>query len=79
MHHRVPSLVALILFGSVVSADEPAWRYVAEVGADSPMRPVFRFVALSATKPDELAEEARYRGKAQKYAQIRYGSDDCGR
>ncbi len=58
---------------------EPASRYVGEVEADSPIRPVFRFVALSGSKPEDLREEVRYRGKEQKYAQIRYGSDDSRR
>lgn len=79
MNHRVACLVALFLSGAVAFADEPAWRYVAETGTDSPIRPVFRFVTLSDTKPEELGEEVRYRGKGQKYAQIRYGSDDSRR
>ena len=72
-------LVGLLLGSANALADEPAWRYVAKVEADSPIRPVFRFVTLSATKPEELGEEVRYRGKVQKYAQIRYGSDDSRR
>jgi len=59
--------------------NEPAWRYVAKAEADSPVRPVFRFVPLSATKPEELREDVSYRGKERKYAQIRYGSDDSRR
>src|SRR5690348_4022917 len=72
-------LVGWLLVSAVVSADEPAWRYVAKVDADSPIRPVFRFVALSSSKPDQLDSEVQYRGKVQKYAQIRYGSDDSRR
>jgi hypothetical protein len=72
-------LVGLFLISVDVFADEPAWRYVAEVGAGSPIRPVFRFVALSSKKPDDVGEEVKYRGKEQKYAQIRYGSDDSRR
>jgi hypothetical protein len=60
-------------------ANESAWRYVAKSEADSPVRPVFRFVVLSPTKPEELREDVSYRGKEQKYAQIRYGSDDSRR
>ena len=65
--------------GSGGVADEPAWRYVAELAADSPIRPVFRFVVLSTSKPEELREEVAYRGKVQRYAQVRYGSDDSRR
>jgi hypothetical protein len=79
MHKHIVCLVGLFFLGAEGLADEPAWRYVAEVGADSPIRPVFRFVALSRSKPDDLREEVRYRGKEQKYAQVRYGSDDSRR
>lgn len=72
-------LVALFLIGVDAFADEPAWRYVTQVGADSPIRPVFRFVTLFNKRPDDLGEEVQYRGKEQKYAQIRYGSDDSRR
>jgi hypothetical protein len=58
---------------------EPTWRYVAGPRADGAFRPVFRFVALSQTKPDGLREEVAYRGKKQKYARVRYGSDDSRR
>jgi hypothetical protein len=73
------SLGGWILFSVVAFADEPAWRYVEKVEADSPIRPVFRSVALSTSKPDQLEEAVHYRGKVQKYAQIRYGSDDSRR
>jgi hypothetical protein len=79
MQKLLACLVGLFLVSVKVFAVEPAWRYVAEVGADSPIRPVFRFVALSNKKPDDLGEEVQYRGKEQKYAQIRYGSDDSRR
>jgi hypothetical protein len=79
MQKQLACLLGLLLLGVDVLADEPAWRYVAEAAADSPMRPVFRFVALAGTKPEELREEVSYRGKEQKYAQIRYGSDDSRR
>src|SRR5262245_41626134 len=79
MQKQIPYLVAFFLFDAVVFADEPAWRYVAKAEAESPVRPVFRYVALSNRKPDDLREDVRYRGKEQKYAQIRYGSDDSRR
>jgi hypothetical protein len=79
MKPHLPSLVGFLVLGATLFAQEPAWRYVADAGADSPMRPVFRFVTLSSTKPDDLAEEARYRGKERKYAQVRYGSEDSRR
>jgi hypothetical protein len=75
-------LVALLLVHAAARAGQPAapaWRYVAESEKDSPIRPVLRFIALSADKPEELAEEASYRGKEQRYAQVRYGSDDSRR
>ena len=71
--------LAGLLLTTIAFGDEPAWRYVAKPEADSPVRPVFRFVALSGAKPEEIREEVAYRGKEQKYAQIRYGSDDSRR
>ncbi len=79
MQIHLACLVGLFLISADIFADEPAWRYVGEVEADSPIRPVFRFVALSNRKPDDLREEVQYRGKEQKYAQIRYGSEDSRR
>jgi hypothetical protein len=69
----------LLLIGAGLRADEPQWRYVAAAAADSPMRPVYRYLALADQKPEDLSEEVQYRGKSQKYAQIRYGSDDSRR
>ena len=68
MQKYIACLVGWILLTVVAFADEPAWRYVAKVEPDSPIRPVFRFVALSASKPEQLDEEVQYRGKVQKYA-----------
>jgi hypothetical protein len=72
-------VLALLLCHAVAAGDEPAWRYVAKSEADSPLRPVFRFVGLSRSRPEELDEQVAYRGKVRKYAQIRYGSDDSRR
>ena len=79
MRKNTACLVGSLLISVGAFADEPAWRYVAKVEADSPIRPVFRFATLSSNKPDDLREEVQYRGKEQRYAQIRYGSDDSRR
>src|SRR5262245_695263 len=79
MQQHAGCLVSLFFAHMVAFADEPAWRYVAKPETDSPIRPVFRFVTLSSTKPDDLGEEVQYRGKQQKYAQIRYGSEESRR
>jgi hypothetical protein len=79
MQQHAACLVSLLFAHMVAFADEPAWRYVAKPESDSPIRPVFRFVTLSGTKPDDLGEEVQYRGKQQKYAQVRYGSDNSRR
>jgi hypothetical protein len=70
-------LIATIAGGDPPKA--PSWRYVDSPPADSPIRPVFRFVALSQDRPEEVTEEAAYRGKVRRYAQVRYGSDDSRR
>lgn len=80
MQKRLACLVGtLLLLPGAAVTDEPAWRYVASTSADSPIRPVFRFITLSNEKPNDLREEVSYRGKIQKYAQTRYGSDDSRR
>src|SRR5262245_26148038 len=79
MQWRAACFAALLLLGARASGDVPAWRYVAAPRADAVARPVFRSVALSGTKSDELREEVAYRGKEQKYARVRYGSDDSRR
>jgi hypothetical protein len=84
MQRQAAYFAALLVLGAGASSagafgDKPAWRYVAGARADAAIRPVFRFVPLSATKPDDLREEVVYRGRAQKYAQIRYGSADSRR
>jgi hypothetical protein len=76
MQKRIVCLAVAFLVCGNACAGEPAWKYVADATAEAPIRPVFRFVAVSSAKPDELREEISYRGKEQKYAQIRYGSDD---
>jgi hypothetical protein len=69
----------LLIAATRAAGDEPAWRYVASPPADAGARPLFRFVALSATKPDGLREKVVYRGKGRKYARVRYGGDDSRR
>jgi hypothetical protein len=81
MQRRAMCFAGLLLivagtFGTRTFGAEPAWRYVASPRADAAFRPVFRSLALSQTKPDGLREDVTYRGKKQKYARVRYGSDD---
>jgi hypothetical protein len=78
MPKQFARLAVLLFIVGAAGAGEPAWRYVTEGAADSPVRPVFRVVTLS-SKPEELGEEVKYRGKEQRYAQVRYGSDDSRR
>jgi hypothetical protein len=78
MQIQATCFAGLLLFGSGTLGAEPVWRYVATPRADA-ARPVFRYVQLSGTKPDELREKAAYRGKKQQYARVRYGSDDSRR
>src|SRR4051812_44750679 len=84
MPRHAACFAGLLLIGAGTLAatafgGEPAWRYVARPPADAVARPVFRYVALSTTKPDELREEVAYRGRERKYARVRYGSDDSRR
>ncbi|MEX0613536.1 MAG: hypothetical protein WD229_15570 [Pirellulales bacterium] len=80
MQKLTACLVGFFLVQVATHAAQPAaWRYVAQAEADSPIRSVFRFVTLSTSTPEELAEQVSYRGKEQRYAQVRYGSDDSRR
>src|SRR5262245_45935605 len=72
-------LIGAATVGAGAFGGVPAWRYVAGVRADAATRPVFRFVPLSGTKPADLREEVVYRGRGQKYAQVRYGSENSRR
>lgn len=67
-----------LLIGStrLVLADEPAsdWRYVASSEEPGFARPLFRAIALSTDKPEDLKELLTYRGPTQRYAQLRYGT-----
>jgi hypothetical protein len=72
-------LIGLLLTGISGFADEPKWRYVADVSPGSSVRPIFRTITLSSSKPDDVIEAVPYRGRERKYAQIRYGSDDSRR
>jgi hypothetical protein len=72
-------LIASGAFGAGAFGAEPAWRYVATPREDTSFRPIFRSLELSEKKPNGLREEVTYRGKKQKYALVRYGSEDSKR
>jgi hypothetical protein len=74
MRNLVACLVGVLFVGDVRAGDK-VWSYAAR----AEVRPVYRFVPLAATKPEDLREDVRYRGTARKYAQVRYGSDDSRR
>src|SRR3954470_23768378 len=70
---------ALVLSLSLPAADPgaallPAWRFVAAPAGDPFEHPPWRAVGLGSAKPDDLVERATYRGRQQRYAQLRYGS-----
>jgi len=56
-----------------------SWKYVAEPAEGAFVRPVLRGVSLSAEKPDPMSETVKYRGRRQRYAQLRYGTEDSTR
>jgi hypothetical protein len=55
-------------------AGNPAYRYVVPGTNDPFHHPPLRALAMSDEKPEDLKEEVSYRGKKQRYAQLRYGN-----
>lgn len=55
---------------------EPTWSYRADVEG---LRPVARSFDLSTTAPEDLVEDVAYQGSVQRYAQLRYGSENSRR
>ncbi|GIW90847.1 MAG: hypothetical protein KatS3mg109_1279 [Pirellulaceae bacterium] len=71
-------LVAAMGFGASLSADqrtETIWKYV----PSDQIPAVTRTIELSEERPEDLIEEATYRGSARRYAQLRYGSENSRR
>src|SRR5207248_3883440 len=51
-----------------------AWRYVVPPPGDAFESPPLRAIGLSSEKPEDLVLKATFRGRRQRYAQLRYGS-----
>ncbi len=89
---RTSSLLTLMCVGSLnlaaVAADVDSgekaaaedqrgvWRYVAE---NDGIRPVAKSISLASERPQDLTEEVTYLGSRQRYAQLRYGSENSRR
>jgi hypothetical protein len=59
-----------------VAAEDQAWQYVAESDG---VRPVAKSISLTSDRPQDLLEEVTYLGLRQRYAQLRYGSENSRR
>jgi hypothetical protein len=74
-----PLVAALALLGSPAAARAAdPWRYVVPAPGEPHEHPPPRALVLSAEKPTDLKETVRYRGRAQRYGQLTYGSPDSG-
>jgi hypothetical protein len=51
------------------------WSYL----ANADLRPIARSISLSEDRPEDLTEAVDYRGSLQRYAQLRYGSENSRR
>jgi hypothetical protein len=71
-------LVTWLLSTASLWADDSGWTYRADP-ADGLLPPIYRAVPVSLEQPDEVGEEVTYRGQSQRYAQLRYGTDDSTR
>jgi hypothetical protein len=79
-----PALLGTLLLVAAAApapaaAPEGEWRYVLPPPGDAFEHPPLRVLALSEAKPADVVEEAAYRGKHRRYAQLRYGSPDSVR
>jgi hypothetical protein len=73
------AMLFLATDAAVVAGESPAWRYVVPGMGEPFDHPPLRVLALSDQRPDDLREEVAYRGKKQRYAQLRYGSPNSVR
>jgi hypothetical protein len=64
---------------SVLAGEAQTWRYVVPGMGEPFDHPPLRVLALSDQRPDDLKEEVTYRGRKQRYAQLRYGSPNSVR
>jgi len=72
-----PLLTLLALLGAPAAGrTADAWRYVVPGPDDPHAHPPPRALVLTAQKPEGLKETVRYRGRAQRYGQVTYGSPD---
>lgn len=56
------------------AAGDPAWRFVDPPEGGTFAHAPLRVLATVPTKPDDVVEKVTYRGRRQRYAQIRFGS-----
>ena len=72
----VAGLMFTILVTPVYAND---WQFVLPPPGAEHEHPPLRAVPLSSEKPDDLKEQAEYRGASRRYAQLRYGSPGAAR
>jgi hypothetical protein len=74
------AVLCLCVAGTPAPADEAAaWRYVVPALGEAFDHPPLRALALTDERPGDLKEEVAYRGKKQRYTQLRYGSPNSVR
>jgi len=76
-HLALPLLLRDACSSDVAEAarGDSRWSYL----ANADVRPVARSISLSEDRPEEFTEEVDYRGSLQRYAQLRYGSENSRR
>ena len=71
------SILLALVFAAMVGNAENAgagWRFVIPVAGDPFEHPPLRALVLADRKPEDVVEKVDYRGRRQRYAQLRYGS-----
>jgi hypothetical protein len=68
-------VTALGVIAAAQAGVAPApWRYVVPPPGDAFESPPLRSIGLSSEKPEDLVVKVTFRGRRQRYAQLRYGS-----
>src|SRR6516225_9866441 len=73
------TIVSIVAIEHTCPADQretesTSWRYVTPPLGEPFAYPPLRAISLSDQRPADLEERITYRGKKQRYAQLRYGS-----
>ena len=68
------ALISPLMLALPPAVESSAWKYVVPAPREPFAHPPLRALPLTDQRPADLEEKVTYRGKRQRYAQLRYGS-----